>query len=311
MTDLVRFIRATTLEPLCIERRTLDAFVRMIRQHKLDGVAFDGARVHAELGIEASLHAAAPSRVAGRGRERAVAVIPVLGAISNRAHSAGTGTDEVGAALAAALESPRVDAIVLDVDSPGGTIAGVPELADRIFAARNVKPIVAVANGVMASAAYWICAAAREVVVTPSSEVGSIGVYLLHEDWTEQLEDEGVKVTEIARGKYKTEGAPWKPLDEAGREFLEGRVAAVYAWFTRDVARFRGDTPAAVRNGYGEGRVLAAAEAKAANLVDRVGTLEETIERVATGGSIKRPAAMAAASANELETQVRERVRSR
>ncbi len=162
----------------------------------------------------------------------------------------------------------------------------------------------------MASAAYWIGAAAKELVVTPSSEVGSIGVYLLHEDWTASLEAEGVKVTEIAAGKFKTEGAPWKELDDTGREFLQARVAEVYGWFVRDVARFRGDTPANVRGGYGEGRVLSAKPALEAKLVDRIATIEETIERVSGGGRVGRSSRSAAAS-NELERQVRERERRR
>ena len=305
MTDLIRFIRATTLEPLAIERRTLDAFVRMVRGHLLDGQQYDGARVHAELGIEATA-----GQRSGR-RDRAVAVLPIVGTIANRGHSAGPGADRIGENLDAALNDSRVDAIVLDVDSPGGTVAGVPELAAKIFAARNEKPIVAVANGMMASAAYWIGAAATELVVTPSSEVGSIGVYLLHEDWTAQLEADGVKVTEIAAGKFKTEGAPWKQLDEAGREFLQARVAEVYAWFVRDVARFRGDTPSNVRGGYGEGRVLSAKPALEAKLVDRIATLEETVERMAGGGRLGRGSRGAAAASNELERQVRERQRKR
>lgn len=286
MYHLPNLMRSLSAEPLVVERRTLEAFLSVIRRHG-EGASFTGAELHAETGI--------PDARAARGRsaqsgDRQVAVIQIVGAIANRGHSFGVGADEIGAMVDRAVADARVSAIVLDVDSPGGTVTGVPELAAKVRAARDVKPVVAVANGLMASAAYWIGSAAGEVVVSPSGEVGSIGVIMLHEDWTGMLEKEGVKVTEIVAGKYKTEGAPWKELDEEARAFFEGRVAEVYDWFVRDVAANRDDTPANVRKGYGEGRVLGGKDAVKAGLADRVGTLEETIGRLMEGRSPKRGA---------------------
>ena len=231
----------------------------------------------------ASLHHGLQAAQSG-GEKRAagssVAVIPIHDAISNRSHSFGASTQEIGAAFDVAVASNDVASILLDIDSPGGTVEGVPELAEKVFAARDVKPIVAIANGMMASAAYWIGSAAGEVVITPSSSVGSIGVYTIHEDITKQLEKKGQKVTTISFGKYKTELAPWVELTEEAKAFLLQRVDEIGVWFVRDVARFRGDTPANVQSGYGEGRVLSADAALQVGLVDRIATFEETLDRM-------------------------------
>lgn len=284
LTSASRLLRSLTASPLAVERRTLDAFLGILRARGL-GASFDGAALHAEMGIPE------PREPSEQGStDRAVAVIPVVGVISNRAHSMGAGADVIGAAVSRAAANDRISAIVLDIDSPGGTVTGVPELAEKIFQARQAKPVVAVANGLMASAAYWIGAAASEVVATPSGEVGSIGVFMLHEDWSQYLENEGVKITEIKAGRYKTEGAPWRPLDEAAEAHFSAQVREAYDWFVRDVARFRRDSQRNVREGYGEGRVLTADAAKAANLVDRVETIEETIDRLARRGSRRRGA---------------------
>ena len=297
-SSLPNLLRALTAEPLVIERRTLDAFVGVLRRRSLEGVSFNGAELHAELEIAAPRPATSQSSA-----KRQVQVIPIVGTIMNRAQSMGLGAMEIGQMVDRAALDPRVDAIVLDVDSPGGTVMGVPELADKVFRARGEKPVIAVANGLMASAAYWVSAAADEVVVAPSGEVGSIGVIAFHEDWSQWLENEGIAVTELAAGKYKTEGAPWKSLDADAEVFFRERVSEVYDWFISDVARFRGDNVKAVRAGYGEGRVLSADAAVAANLADRVGTLEGEIARLIEEPAEKR--GMRARLANRAETQRR------
>lgn len=277
-SSLPHLLRSLSAEPLVIERRTLDAFRDVLRRRALEGASFSGAELHAELEIAAPR----PQRTANG--DRRVEVIPIVGTIMNRAHSMGAGAMQIGQRIGQAVSDARVDAIVLDVDSPGGTVTGVPELALKVRAARETKPIVAVANGMMASAAYWIGSQASEVVASPSSDTGSVGVIAVHEDWSQWLENEGVAVTEFAAGKFKTEGAPWKPLDAEGEEFFRERVAEVYDWFVRDVAAGRGDTPSNVRGGYGEGRVLGAKDAKTAGLVDRIETLDETVARLSAGG---------------------------
>lgn len=304
MSSLPRLLRSLTGEPLAIERRTLDAFRLMLRSREFDGLSFSGEEIHAEL----QLAKPRASRTSSDD-QRNIAVIPIVGAVTNRPMmSGGSSAMETAARIRAAASDPRIDGIVLDVESPGGTVTGVPEAAAEIFAARALKPIAAVSNGLMASAAYWLGSAAGEVVTSPSSETGSIGVFSIHEDLTKWLEQEGIAITEISAGLFKTEGAPWKPLDAAGEEFFRTRVAEVYDWFTSDVARFRGTSQDAVKAGFGEGRVLPAEAARAAGLVDRIATLDEVILGMAESIPPRRGAR---ADALELDIEARRRRRAR
>ena len=237
----------------------------------------------------------------------AVAVIPVYGTIHQHAgmmmeSSGGTATDAVSEALRQALADPGVGAVVLDVDSPGGAVSGVGELATEILQSRGPKPIIAVANSLMASAAYWIGSAADEVWVTPGGEVGSIGVYAAHEDVSQALEKDGVRVNLVSAGKYKTEGNQFEPLTDEARSAIQARVDAYYAMFVAAVARGRGYAETTVRNGFGEGRLLGAQAAVDAHMADKIGTLGEAIQRA---GTLARRRASAQAAADEAAVKLR------
>jgi signal peptide peptidase SppA len=215
----------------------------------------------------------------------AVAVIPIYGPISQRpvkSLSAGetVATTEIAKALRAAVADPTVKAIVLDIHSPGGSVFGVPELGAEIAKAREQKHITAVANSLAASAAYWLASQASEVVVTPGGQIGSIGVYTAHVDLSKAEEMEGVKTTLISAGKYKVEDSPYGPLSDEARAAIQERVDAYYDQFVRAVAKGRGTTPAAVRSGYGEGRVVGAEAAVRAGLADRIATLDEVLAKL-------------------------------
>ena len=215
----------------------------------------------------------------------AVAVLPLFGVIFPRANmmtdmSGATSAERFGAQFTKLVKDPEITAIILDVDSPGGQVDGIEELSQQIFDARGQKPVVAVSNHLMASAAYWIGTAADEVVITPSGEVGSIGVFAVHEDISAALDKEGIKVSLISQGKFKTEGNPYEPLTDEARSAIHARVGDYYDSFVDSVARNRGVKPASVRNGFGEGRVVGARQAVELGMADRVGTLEETIDRL-------------------------------
>jgi signal peptide peptidase SppA len=270
-SQIVQLVRALS-QPVLLEHDTLVKLAQIF-QRKISGESFDGPTLHAEFNAATPAQRASTAPSAGP----TIAVIPIHGMIAQHPQSMGTSTDEIGAQLAAALNNPRVDAILLDIDSPGGTVDGIPELGAKIAAARGVKPITAFANSFIASAAYWLASQADEVVVTPSGQVGSIGVYMLHEDWSQKLANEGVKIRAISAGKYKLEGAKWEPLDPDAEAFIQQRVDEVYGWFVKAVASGRRDTQTNVRNGYGEGRMLGAAQAVKANLADRVGTFNEAV----------------------------------
>lgn len=241
-----------------------------------------GERLSAE-DIQTAINGAArpPDRRAGN-----VAVLPLFGTLVPRANlmtetSGGTSAERFGAAFRAALDDPSVGAIVLDVDSPGGSVSGIEELASDIYRARGTKPITAVANHLAASAAYWVATAADELVVTPSAEVGAIGVFAAHEDLSRAYDMAGVKTTLISAGKYKVEGSPYEPLGDEARAAIQTRVDEYYNMFVRAVARQRGVKTEAVRSGFGEGRVVGARQALELGMADRIGTLAETITRLA------------------------------
>ncbi len=247
---------------------------------------------------------AGQARAAARGagaRVGAVAVLPILGMLLPRAEAMNTSgavsVQRLAAEFQALVEDDTVGTIILDMDSPGGAVGGVAEFADRVFEARTRKHVVAVANPMMASAAYWIGSAAAEIVATPSALVGSIGVYAAHKDISEALAKEGITVTLIGAGAKKTLASEFAPLSDEGRAEIQARVDAFYALFVKAVARGRGVSQQAVREGYGEGAALNAAAAVAAGLVDRIGTLDGVVAglRGAAASSGSSPLAAVAA----------------
>ncbi len=236
--------------------------------------------------IASRIEAAGPARRQSPSGPQSVAVLPLMGVLAHRmnlmsAMSGGTSLELFGQSFDAAVSDSQISAVVIDVDSPGGEVAGVTEMAARVQAARAEKPIVAVANSMAASAAYWIASAATEVVVTPSGQVGSLGVIAAHEDISALQEREGVKTTLVSAGKYKTEGHPFGPLEDDARAEAQSRVDAVFGVFLKDVARGRGVPVSEVRSGFGEGRMVLAQQAVKLGMADRVATLGETVQRLA------------------------------
>ncbi len=225
----------------------------------------------------------AVSSAAGGG----IAVLPLYGVITQRGNLvddvSGPGsvsTQVFAQALRQALADDTVSQILIDIDSPGGSVYGVSELADEIAAARTQKPVVAIANSLAASAAYWLGAQAAELYVTPGGEVGSIGVWQAHFDYSQALAAEGVTPTLISAGKYKVEGNPYAPLDEEAQGFMQSRVNDYYGAFTKAVARGRAVPIAQVREGMGQGRVLGSEAALAENMVDGVATFDDVIRKM-------------------------------
>lgn len=256
--------------------------------------------------------AAAPGSGSAKQPAGVVAVIPVFGVISHRAHMVadicgpgGTSTEMLQQTIRGAVNDPNVKAIVLDIDSPGGSVFGVQELADEIFAARSAKPILASANSLAASAAYWIGTAASELHVTPSGEVGSIGVFATHVDKSKAQELQGLKTTLISAGKYKTEGNSLAPLDPEALASIQTRVNDYYGAFTGAVAKFRGRPVADVRGGFGEGRTVGAKQAVAEGMADGVATLDEVITRAAKLARQNERQAGAGSSRALAETRIR------
>lgn len=236
---------------------------------------------------------AAGGRITATGGQ--IAVLPLRGTITPRGSlfsllfGLGGGLQSFRESFREALADGDVGAIVLDIDSPGGLIDLVPEAAEEIRAARGSKPIVAIANTLCASAAYWIASQADEVVITPSGQVGSIGVFLIHEDYSRMEEMLGIKTTIISAGDHKTDGNPYEPLSKGARAALQQQVDDLYAMFAGAVAAGRGTSVQAVQAGFGRGRCVLAREALQTGMVDSIETFEEVVARL--GGAAKDPAA--------------------
>jgi capsid assembly protease len=223
-----------------------------------------------------------------------VAILPVFGIIDKRMNmfmrfSGGTSTQLLARDFQKALADPQVQAILLDVDSPGGSVDGTKELADLILASREQKPVVAYADGLMASAAFWIGSGAQVILAPETAEVGSIGVALMHYDYSEADAKEGVKRTVITGGKYKRIASDEKPLSKEGQAYLQGMVDDYYSLFLEAVGRQRGKDPAAVHEEMADGRIFIGKKALKAGLIDQIGNFNDALALArAKGGAMPK-----------------------
>ena len=214
-----------------------------------------------------------------------VAVIPVYGTLMKRANlftqtSGGTSYQLLRRDIAQAVDDPAVRAILLDFDSPGGTVDGVTATADLIVSARNAKPVHAFAEGLVTSAAQWLASAASETTVGPETMAGSIGVVMTHYDRSAADALKGVKRTEITAGRYKRMGTDAEPLNDEARAYLQSQADTYYGLFLDAVARNRGvDAEQALA--MADGRLFIGQQAVDVGLVDRVGSRQQALERAA------------------------------
>lgn len=234
---------------------------------------------------------AASGRPAGSEREPyqvvdGVAVIPLQG-VMTKADSAWnrfcgmTSTGLLRSDLQTALQDPSVHSILLWVDSPGGQVDGTQELADAVFAARAVKPIVSLADGCMCSAAMWVGAAAEKVYITSdTTATGSIGVVTSHVDISRAEEQWGQKTTEITAGKYKRIASQYAPLSEEGRAAIQAQLDHIYSIFVDSIATFRGVSPDVALAQMAEGRVFLGKQGIEAGLVDGVSSMSSLITQL-------------------------------
>lgn len=266
--------------PTCPQARELARERRERLEHfrQLAAEAIDSS------GIDQPESEAAETRPlrAPRGK---VGVIPIFGPVEQRWSAAlsklgGTAVEEVSVALDAMLRDGSIEAIVLHVDSPGGSAYGVEELSDKIFAARQQKKLYTSFDSLGASAAYWIGSAAETVTATPGADVGSVGVFAVHVDETAAIEGEGLKITMVKAAKYKAEFAPWQALTAEAQEHLQASVNLTYDKFVLALKRNRGVPLSQVKERFGEGRVVDAADAKSRGMIDRVISFENLMARL-------------------------------
>ena len=285
MSDLKRVLRLVSSEPWAIEPTKGQQVIDILNMR------LEGQKLSQEE-IGAIVNSRRDSLKPSGG---SVAVIPLFGVISPRIDSlasisGGTSLEGFANRFDDAMANDEVSHIVLHIDSPGGSVHLTAETAAKVFEARGKKPITAIVDGLGASAAYWVAAAADKIIITPTGMAGSIGVFAIHTEFSRADEADGVTHTIVRAGKFKAEVNPHEPLSDEAEEAMQGRINEMYGLFTSDVARFRGTNQSAVESGYGQGRVLTARQALSAGLVDQIASFEDALEDIGVAKSSLRSA---------------------
>ncbi|MCP4352298.1 MAG: S49 family peptidase [Desulfobacterales bacterium] len=172
----------------------------------------------------------------------AVAVINISGCLINKAggyYSYWTGYNIISDQIKAAIDDNSIAGIFLDIDSPGGSVSGCFDLADEIYEARKVKPIVASCSEHAYSAAYALASQASKIYVPRTGGVGSVGVVCIHTDHSKMLEEWGLNCTLIHAGKHKVDGNPYQPLSDDVKKDFKQELEDVRQLFADTVARGR------------------------------------------------------------------------
>lgn len=230
---------------------------------------------------EAGWEARAPYIAGGATK---MAIVPIQGVLTKDGPAwYGSNYDSISKAVEEAAANADVKRIVLSVDSPGGDVLGLPETAAVIQAAAKVKPVSAIVEGQSASAAYWLTSQAHDITLTPSGEVGSVGVKMLHADISKMLEANGVNITEMTSGTAKADWSPYKPLSEDAKAEMQDRMDSVHADFISAVSAGRGARASQdiQANRFGEGRMFSASSALGHGLVDTVMSSRDFYRQIA------------------------------
>lgn len=259
--------------PLLIHPRKLDVILSVLGPRLGVAMSDDSQQLIKHLAAQAP--PANPTSLTSN-----IAVISVSGTLVRRAAAVDaasglTSYSAISAQLAQAVRDPAVNAILLDIDSPGGEAGGAFDLADQIVAARQVKPIWAVANDDAFSAAYAIASAATRVYVTRTGGVGSVGVIALHVDQSQRDAMNGLRYTAVYAGDRKNDMSPHAPLSTDAAQALQAEVDRLYGLFVSTVAANRNLSVQDVQDT--EAGLYFAQDAIDAGLADVVGTLDDAL----------------------------------
>lgn len=218
-----------------------------------------------------------------------VEIITIRGAISHRSKGflswlfGETATYEsIREHFRAALQDENTAAVIFDIDSSGGEVAGLFDLVDEIYQARGTKPIYAIANENALSAAYAIASAADKVFLTRTAQVGSIGVVAVHVDQSEADKKAGVKFTPIYAGDRKVDFSQHAPLSKEAMAIAQDRVNKSYELFVSTVARNRGISPESIKNT--QAGIFTGEDAVKAGLADQILSFNQVVDQILTGG---------------------------
>lgn len=259
-------------QPWAIRQEVLDRWINLVSRRLDLGTAQQGAIINLLTG---------ESQPLGYQMRGDTAVISIDGTLVKRlfAFDCGTSTEQVRAAVEAALQDGAVRSILLEINSPGGTVEGTQALAAFLRKAGELKPIYAFSDGMLTSAAYWIAAACSRVAVQETTVVGSIGVLCVHTDISGQDAQAGIKRTYLHAGRDKALGNDAEPLSDHARAAIQALLDGTYAAFLAEVAAFRSlDLEKAGE--WADGKRFKAKDALAVGLVDEITTLDAFIERI-------------------------------
>lgn len=287
-TQMIHIASRIFNTPLLIEPNKLQAILHAIGD-RLDIVVDAPADPRMLAPAPAAFHPgwSEQDRAAGRYHLRGgVAILEISGTLVHKgawlgSYSGMVSYDGLGRQLDMIANDPDVKALLLNIHSYGGEVAGCFDLVDQIYELREQMPITSLISDAACSAAYAIASAADELVVTQTGMAGSIGVVLTHFDLTKRAEQQGVAVTHIYAGKEKILGSPFKSLSAADRKKLQTEVDALYELFLNKVARNRGQSADLIRDT--EAAVFYAADAVEAGLADRVDSPRNVLAQLIDG----------------------------
>lgn len=292
MTTLIRIAEKVLNRPLMIHPDKLTLIASILEGR----IGIDATELR-EMMPEASQFVGSSLSEDGKTRknyrvEKGTAIIPVLGSLVNRgawlgARSGMTSYEGLAFQLDQAASDSDVKSILLDIDSPGGEAVGAFEAADKVRSVAKKKEVTAVVNGMAASAAYAIASAASRIVSTPSGVAGSIGVVLMHADYSVALHKEGIKPTLIHAGAHKVDGNPYEPLSESVKADLKAEVDQFYSLFVSSVAAGRKGrmTKESIRGT--EARTYIGKAALDAGLIDAIGSFESVLADLTKSGTAR------------------------
>jgi signal peptide peptidase SppA len=211
--------------------------------------------------------------------QKGVAVFPIRGSlISGKAGWMSffgvTGYDDIQEGLVQAVADPKVKSILLEVDSPGGHVAGVVDAAEFISKVAKVKPMVTFTSGMMASAGLWLGATTGNVVTSKTAEIGSVGVLTVHVDRTKQHADNGLKVTVIRAGKNKARANSYEALTDDAREQIQAQADHIEGIFIQHLAEHLGVPLKNAKAQFGEGKLFIGQQAVDAGLAHLVSNFD-------------------------------------
>jgi signal peptide peptidase SppA len=302
MNQNLQLLLSLATQPMAMERHRLQALLRLAAMRAMHLPQAEAGQLQAALTPRQDLKV--------QQAEGAVAILPIYGILAQRMSfieelfTGGTSVEKLQAVFRGLVADDQVKAIVLNFDTPGGYSVGVDEFAQEILEARGAKPIIAQIDSCAASAGYWLASAAEEIVITPGGQVGSVGVYAVHEEMSRLFEELGITYTLISSGGLKGTDQDFLPLSEELRAEIQKSVDYTDAMFKKTVAAGRGITAAAVSENYGDGKMFMPKEAKALGIVDKIAPLKDTLARLGVSAPAiqrrqSRAAVRAAAAAGD------------